>query len=141
MRSQTTLIRDSFELVAETPHAIVQLFYGRLFELDPSLRGMFKTDIKVQATKLVDTLKAVVDLVEQPEALLPTLHELGRQHMIYGVQPAHYDSVRMALLWALGQALQGDFDKETRAAWDGVLIWISREMIGAGQSTNGDNKS
>ena len=133
MKSQSTLIRDSFELVAEAPHAIVQLFYGRLFELDPSLRRMFKTDIKVQSLKLVATLKAVVDHVEQPQALLPTLHELGRQHAIYGVLPANYESVRLALLWALGQALQADFDKETRAAWDGVLRWISQEMIQAAQ--------
>ena len=134
MRSQAVLIRESFDLVAEAPNAIVKLFYGRLFELDPTLRPMFKTDITEQVSKLVATLQIVVDHVEQPQALLPALHELGRKHATYGTLPAHYDTVRQALLWALGQALQPDFDKETRAAWDGVLTWISREMIAAATS-------
>ena len=137
MRSQATLIRDSFELVAEEPNAIVKLFYGRLFELDPTLRPMFKTDIAEQVSKLVATLQIVVDHVEQPQALLPALHELGRKHATYGTLPAHYETVRQALLWALGQALQPDFDKETRAAWDAVLKWISQEMIASAETPNG----
>ena len=129
MTRQTVLIRDSFALVKEAPQAIVMLFYGRLFDMDPSLRALFKIDMKLQSKKLADTLAAVVDAAEQLDALVPTLRQLGRTHATYGVLPEHYETVRQALLWALGQALQEDFDNETRAAWDGVLRFCSREMI------------
>lgn len=129
MTRQAMLIRDSFEQVKLAPQAIVMLFYGRLFDLDPSLRQLFKIDMKLQSKKLADTLGAVVDAAGQLDALIPTLRQLGRAHATYGVLPEHYDTVRQALLWALGQALQEDFDTETRAAWDGVLRFCSREMI------------
>lgn len=129
MTRQTMLIRDSFEQVKLAPQAIVMLFYGRLFDLDPSLRQLFKVDMKLQSKKLADTLGAVVDTAGKLDALIPTLRQLGRAHATYGVLPEHYDTVRQALLWALGQALQEDFDTETRAAWDGVLRFCSREMI------------
>ncbi len=129
MTRQTMLIRESFEQVKLAPQAIVMLFYGRLFDLDPSLRALFKIDMKLQSKKLADTLGAVVDAAGQLDAIVPTLRQLGRAHATYGVLPEHYETVRQALLWALGQALQEDFDSETRAAWDGVLRFCSREMI------------
>lgn len=77
---QAVLIRDSFALVKEAPQAIVMLFYGRLFDMDPSLRALFKIDMKLQSKKLADTLAAVVDAAEQLDALVPTLRQLGRTH-------------------------------------------------------------
>src|SRR5215467_6757211 len=48
---QDQLIRDSFEIVHEMPEAVAMLFYGRLFNLDPSLRGLFKVDMHTQSKK------------------------------------------------------------------------------------------
>jgi hemoglobin-like flavoprotein len=129
MNRQVTLIRDSFEIIKLTPQPIVMLFYGRLFDLDPSLRGLFKIDMKLQSKKLADTLAVVVENAERLDHLIPTLRQLGRLHATYGVLPEHYETVRIALLWALGQALQEDFDPETRVAWDAVLRYCNREMI------------
>ena len=68
---QDQLIRDSFEVVHEMPEAIAMLFYGRLFNLEPSLRGMFKIDMHTQSRKLMDMLTAVVDSLDH--------HDDGRQ--------------------------------------------------------------
>ena len=60
---QKALVQQSFEIVLTIEEAAAGLFYGRLFELDPSLRPMFKGDIKAQGKKLMATLKfAVVGL-------------------------------------------------------------------------------
>jgi hemoglobin-like flavoprotein len=135
MSRQAELIRDSLDLIQVSPHAVVMLFYGRLFELDPSLRGLFKTDMRVQSSKLVDTLKAVAESAGDLDTMKPTLRSMGRRHATYGVLPSHYDTVCTALLWALGQALQHDFDSEMRAAWTTVLRAVSCEMLaGVGQS-------
>jgi hemoglobin-like flavoprotein len=131
--AQAELIRESLELIQVSPHAVVMLFYGRLFELDPSLRGLFKIDMRVQSAKLVDTLKAVAESAGDLDAMKPSLRAMGRRHATYGVLPAHYDMVCAALLWALGQALQHDFDAEMRGAWSAVLKAMSREMIAGGE--------
>lgn len=127
---QDQLIRDSFEVVHEMPEAIAMLFYGRLFNLDPSLRGLFKVDMKTQSKKLMDTLRSVVDSLEHFDRMRPVLRELGRKHAIeYGVKPEHYKLLMDALLWAFAQALQPYFYPETKAAWKAVLEDITKEML------------
>jgi len=127
---QEQLIRDSFAVIYEMPEAIAMLFYGRLFDLDPSLRRLFKIDMHVQSKKLMDTLMAVVDSLDRFDQLRPALRELGRKHALeYGVKPEYYGTLREALLWAFAQALQHEFYPETKAAWKMVLEDISREML------------
>jgi len=46
-----------------------------------------------------------------------------------GVRPEHYETVRTAMLWALGQALQPHFHAATKQAWHDVLQEITREML------------
>ena len=46
---QKDLVQSSFEKVLPISEQAAALFYSRLFEVDPSLRPLFKTDIEVQA--------------------------------------------------------------------------------------------
>jgi len=46
--------------IAPIAGPLFMLFYGRLFEVDPSLRHMFRGDIAIQGRKLADMLAAVV---------------------------------------------------------------------------------
>jgi hemoglobin-like flavoprotein len=46
--AQKKMIRESFEQVQPKSEAAAHLFYGRLFELDPSLRPMFRGDLAQQ---------------------------------------------------------------------------------------------
>ena len=46
---QIQLIRESFALVAPRAEVAALVFYKRLFELDPSLRPLFRPDIEEQA--------------------------------------------------------------------------------------------
>jgi hemoglobin-like flavoprotein len=133
---QRNQIRQSFESLGEYSDSVVLLFYGRLFEIAPNLRPLFKIDIRVQARKLMDTLSTVVAALDNFEALHDQLTDLGRKHVGYGVQPQDYDTLRKALLWALGQALGPEFDRETKAAWNELLTAISTVMLeGAAQQT------
>lgn len=135
MNPQAHLVRDSFELLKQqSPQAVLLLFYGRLFSLDPSLRPLFKSDINLQTQKLADSLATVIGALNNFDAARPILRELGARHVSYGVKSDHYDTLRQALLWALGQALQQDFDPDTRQAWDQLLQEVSAEMLsGAAQ--------
>lgn len=126
---QRWLVRDSFDLLQGMILPVTQLFYGRLFDLDPSLRALFKTDMKTQSRKLADTLATAISSLSDFERIKPQLRELGTRHASYGVQPAHYETVTAALLWALGQSLQQDFPPDVREAWRAMLNAVNAEMI------------
>jgi len=128
---QKRLVRDSFESVQAYGISVVVLFYGRLFEIAPETRALFQIDIREQSKKLAETLRTTIEALDRFEELLPALAELGRKHVGYGVQSYHYEKLRSALLWALGQALGLEFDRETRTAWDQLLSMISAVMLDA----------
>jgi len=93
------------------------LFYGRLFELDPSLRPMFKSDLASQGEKLTDMITVVVNGLTKLDAIVPAVQALGRRHVDYGVKDEHYDTVGEALLWTLEKGLGAAFTPAVKAAW------------------------
>jgi nitric oxide dioxygenase len=135
---QIRLVRESFASLREYETSVVLLFYGRLFEIAPETRALFKIDIHQQAAKLMETLRVTVDILDRFEELVPVLAELGRKHRVYGVQAYQYDKLRAALLWAMGQALGLEFDRETRAAWDQLIATISAVMLEAAAQSAAD---
>jgi len=126
---QKRLVRASFESLEEYSDSVVQLFYGRLFEIAPQVRPLFRVDLTQQSRKLLDMLTTIVSAIDNFEALRPRLEDLGHKHIAYGAKPEHYDALRVALLWAMGAALDLEFDKETRAAWGELLGMVSGAMI------------
>jgi len=126
---QKRLVRESFESVREYSDSVVTLFYGRLFELAPQVRPLFKIEIRAQSAKLVDTLTSLVDALDRFEELRGFLADLGRRHAEYKVEPAHYQVLVTALTWAFAQALGLEFDRETRSAWEHLLGAVSAVMI------------
>jgi nitric oxide dioxygenase len=128
---QRRLVRESFESVREYDDSVVVLFYGRLFEIAPEVRALFKIDIHEQSRKLMETLGTLVEALDRFEELRGYLAELGRRHVGYGVQAYQYEKLRSAMLWAMGQALGVEFDRETRAAWDSLLTAVSAVMLEA----------
>jgi len=126
---ETRLVRESFASLARNAETMAMVFYGRLFELDPSLRALFNVPLSEQSRKLLDTLKVAIEAVDHFETLRPRLAELGRKHVSYGTQPHHYEVVNDALLWALHQTLGARFDSTTKAAWHSLLNAITRAML------------
>ena len=51
------------------------------------------------------------------ETILPAVKDLGRRHVGYGVEPAHYETVGTALIATLEKGLGSGFTPEVRAAW------------------------
>ena len=125
---QIQLIRRTFGLVAPIANIVAVAFYKRLFELDPSLRYLFRSDIEEQGTKLIQMLAAAVRLLEKPETLVPVLEDLGRRHVRYGVRDEHYDTVGEALLGMLSDTLGTDFSPEARGAWTSLYNLVATTM-------------
>ena len=131
---QVLLVKTSWTKVAPIAPQAAELFYERLFELDPTLRALFKNDIHAQGIKLMRAINLVVKSLDQLDALLPTVRALGQRHVNYGVQAAHYDTVGAALLWTLQQGLGSDFTMPTRAAWTEAYTLLASVMKDAAQT-------
>jgi hemoglobin-like flavoprotein len=125
---QIELVQESFQLVTPILNKATVLFYERLFQLDESLRSMFRSPREEQARKLAHVLTVVVKGLSRPEQILPAVEELGRRHSGYGVQPEHYDTVGTALLWTLQTGLGDAFTSEVREAWGSAYHFLSSAM-------------
>ena len=127
---EITKVRASFAQVVPIKEAAAGLFYGRLFELDPSLKPLFKGDIKEQGSKLMAMIGTAVAGLDRLETIVPAVQALGKRHVGYGVQDSHYDTVAAALLWTLEQGLGSAFTPDVKAAWTnayGVLAGTMKE--------------
>ena len=125
---QIRLVQSSMQKILFISEIAAELFYRRLFELDPALRPLFQGDIKEQGRKLIQMLHTVVDSLDQMDTVLPEVEAMARRHVIYGVRPQHYDTVGAALLWTLEQGLGNGFTAEVRAAWTQVYILLAGVM-------------
>ena len=128
--SQVALVRDSFAKVVPIADTAAALFYGRLFELDPALKPLFKGDMVAQGKLLMQMIATAVGALDRLDTIVPAVEALGKRHANYGVAASHYDSVGTALLWTLGQGLGAAFTPEVKAAWTetyGILAGVMKK--------------
>ena len=125
---QITLVKDSWSKVVPIADQAAQLFYGRLFELDPSLRPMFKGDMTEQGEKLMRMIGIAIDGLDKLDDIVPAVQELGVKHLEYGVRNSQYDTVGEALLWTLGQGLGDAFTTDVMKAWADVYGLLATTM-------------
>ena len=129
---QKQLVQETWKQVAPIAETAAELFYGRLFELDPSLRALFaRTDMKAQQKILMQTLGLIVKGLDMPEQMIPALENLGRRHVRYGVQESHFATVGEALLWTLGKGLGPAFTPPVKEAW-GAAFGVVASVMKAG---------
>jgi hemoglobin-like flavoprotein len=126
--AQKTLVQASFATIAPIADDAAVLFYRRLFELDPSLKALFRGDMAEQRKKLMQMLTAAVKGLDRLDQLVPVVEELGRRHAGYGVADRHYDTVGEALLWTLEKGLGRGFTPEVREAWVTVYGLLATTM-------------
>ena len=135
MESNTiSLVQESFEKVKPIAPAAAEIFYTKLFELDPNLKPLFPNDadaMKSQGNKLMTMLGAAVAGLNNLDALIPVLQGLGKKHVEYKVEPSHYDTVGAALLGTLEAGLGEDFTPDVKEAWTSVYGTMSSVMIEA----------
>ena len=129
---QIGIVQDTWRSVLPVGGTFAELFYGKLFSLDPALERLF-TDLKDQGRNLTAMISVVVGSLARPERITLAMWELGRRHAAYGVKAGHYDLVRTALLWALEKTLGDAFTAEADAAWRAVYDLLAGTMRDAGK--------
>src|SRR5215204_7719361 len=93
---------------------------------------MFRTDccaaLWASSSEAPSARKLIWSLDDQTK-LLPAIEMLAKQHVHYGVQPAHYATLGQALMWTLEHRLDRDWTDATTAAWARAYGMLSRHMI------------
>ena len=128
---QIDLVQSSFAKVVPIADAAAELFYGRLFEIAPEVKSLFRNDMREQGRKLMTTLGIIVGSLKNLDAVLPAAKALAVKHVGYGVTAAHYEPVGAALIWTLEKGLGEDFTLEARNAWTSTYRALSGAMIAA----------
>lgn len=128
------LVQGSFAKVAPIAATAAEIFYSKLFEIDPALKALFPASdaeaMAGQGNKLMTMLSSAVAGLNNLDKLVPILEDLGKRHVGYNVAPAHYDAVGSALLQTLEAGLGTDFTPEVKSAWSetyGVMAKVMKD--------------
>ncbi|MES2510582.1 MAG: globin domain-containing protein [Pseudomonadota bacterium] len=148
--AEKRLLKDTWRLVVPIMETASDLFYRRLFELQPAYRTLFPPDMTAQKRKLMVTLAFVVKSADWPDEawseevakdddLFLVVLALGRRHaLLYKIPEDAYPVVGEALLWTLNMGLGQAFTDEARAAWSKLYGLLSSIMLmGTRQATAG----
>jgi hemoglobin-like flavoprotein len=129
-----TLVQSSWAKVVPIADVAADLFYDKLFELDPALRPLFPDAMADQKTKLMKMISLAVEGLTNLEELVPKVENLGRRHATYfKVTPPMYATVGAALMDTLAKGLGDSWDDAHKEAWTIVYTVLSSAMINAGE--------
>ncbi|MEM9157857.1 MAG: globin family protein [Verrucomicrobiota bacterium] len=125
---QIQLVQSTWEKCIPIADVAADLFYGKLFELDPSVNPLFTSDIKEQGKKLMTMITTAVRGLSNLEKIVGAVQDMGKRHAGYGVKDEHYDTVGAALIWTLEQGLKDDFTEEVKEAWVATYTLLATTM-------------
>ena len=123
-------VRTSYEALRGKQDQFADLFYDRLFALDPSTRALF-SDIETQKRSLLRTVDVIVEHLDNTDVAVPFVTELGQRHATYGVKAYQYSSAGAAWYWALDQTLGDAFSMDVKLAWTAAFCLLAKIMLDA----------
>ena len=137
LSEEIRLIRETASILAKAEVSATNLFYANLFRAAPSVRPMFPEDMFAQSTKLWESVVVVVEALDNLDRIGPTLRDLGKRHVRYGAEPAHYDVVAATLISTIGSLSADIWTPMHAAAWQKALQIVCSTMIaGADELAN-----
>lgn len=117
---QITLVQEAWQKIKPISSKAAEIFYNTLFEMDPPLKSLFKSNIKEQGSKLITMLDAAIKLLDEPEKLQVTIKKLQAKNIVYKLNKSHYDVVESAFIKTLEVCLGTSFTVTLKKAWISV---------------------
>jgi len=81
---QAQVVQVTWRSVLPVGGTFAELFYGRLFAVDPELKKLFRDDIVEQGRNLTAMLSVAAANVGKPERITVALRNLGKRHVARG---------------------------------------------------------
>jgi hemoglobin-like flavoprotein len=108
---------------------VADLFYDRLFELDPSLEELFPEDLSIQRPRFMRAMATAVNGQDDVERPRTVLQDLGLENPSQGIESGHYVTLGKALLWTFEQTLAEEFTPLVKDAWVVLYASLSGAML------------
>lgn len=121
-------LKDNFALVGANGLDVAEYFYADLFAREPGLRTMFPAAMAKQHEVLLAALSQIVSSVDDPDALVPFLRDLGRRHHEFGVVADHYGPVGASLLATLAYFSGPEWNEELERDWTAAYEIVAKVM-------------
>jgi hemoglobin-like flavoprotein len=126
---QLDIITSTVAAVNADGERFTACFYDQLFQVDPSSRTLFGSDLTDQRRKLLEELTFMAMAAQDLDAFEQRTRELGARHHGYGVGLHHYDAARRALMRCLADTLGAAWTPAAEEAWDHLFTLISETML------------
>jgi NAD(P)H-flavin reductase len=126
-------MRANFAKAAAAGDETPLYFYSHLFLSHPETRQLFPVSMAHQRDRLFAALGDVVSKVDDLEALVPILQELGRDHRKFGAVAAHYPAVGASLLATL-RHFDEDWNDTLEADWSAAYGLVAQVMVEAAEA-------
>jgi len=123
------IIKTTWSYTITQPELTGELFYEKLFELNPSLKLMFPSNMEQQVKKLIDMITYMVTHLQTMEGIQKDIDAMAVRHAGYGVRKEHYQNVGDALIWVLENRLEDLWSDESRIAWTNLYTLWSNSMM------------
>jgi NAD(P)H-flavin reductase/hemoglobin-like flavoprotein len=131
-RVDIAAMRANFAKAAATGDEAPLYFYSHLFLSHPEVRQMFPVSMAQQRDRLFAALGDVVARVDDLDALVPILQQLGRDHRKFGTLAAHYPAVGASLLATL-EHFDDEWTPELAKSWSEAYDVVATVMIQAAE--------
>jgi NAD(P)H-flavin reductase/hemoglobin-like flavoprotein len=129
-------MRANFAKAAATGDEAPLYFYSHLFLSHPETRQLFPVSMAHQRDRLFSALGDVVARVDDLDALVPILQQLGRDHRKFGTVAAHYPAVGASLLATL-EHFDDQWTPELAKDWTEAYTLVAEVMIAAADEAAG----
>ena len=123
-------MRANFAKAAATGDEAPLYFYSHLFLSHPETRQLFPVSMAHQRDRLFTALGEVVARVDDLDALVPILKQLGRDHRKFGTVAAHYPAVGGSLLATL-EHFDDQWSPELAKDWTEAYTLVAEVMVAA----------
>lgn len=128
---QVRLVTESYTLIGRSARPYSELFYHRLLLRHPFARALFPDDMTHQSIVFEKTIDVLVHNVVDIDRLKPTLSNLAKKHVEYGVKAYQYEAVGAVLIDTFSEILGSGFTPDVREAWEAVYAETAGVMISA----------
>ncbi len=129
-------MRANFAKAAAAGDEAPLYFYSHLFLSHPETRALFPVSMAHQRDRLFSALGDVVARVDDVDALVPILQQLGRDHRKFGTVAAHYPAVGASLLATL-EHFDDAWTPELAKDWTEAYTLVAEVMVQAADEAAG----
>ena len=128
---QKRLVRESFMALEPALDLVGQLFYLKLYRLDPSFRDRFGGDPEILGRKFMAGVKLTIVSLKHDDCLTPVIRLLGLRQRQLGMKVRDYRMMSKAWMWTLERSLEKRLSRQGKDAWTVLLSQITRVLSGS----------